>query len=198
MRNTYQARNATAGARLLGSRNSTIIVRFLDEQDCHNEAKSCLGSVYPECNRPGLGRDNKGREQWPEVWGENDECSPDVDFSCTLVEEEHIVDEHQSSALCNGAEKAVKNPSSHEGLERRCPCAPCGCCEGQHQVPEHHRQATKICRERDHEYATCPQHEHVANLGMVNIVGGETPDRGLREQSDRSRGRAIVREKSRC
>jgi hypothetical protein len=94
-------------------------------------AYSYLDEIHPERNRPRKGRDNEGSEQRPHIRRQYDECSPDIDLAGALVEEEHIKDEHQASALRDSAEEAIQDAGSHEGFEGRGSCTPrgCGCSE---------------------------------------------------------------------
>lgn len=52
---------------------------------------------------------------------------PDVNLAGLLVEEENVLQEHESTRLANGREETVKNACRHERLKRCGPGAPRGC-----------------------------------------------------------------------
>ena len=76
-----------------------------------------LNKIDPEGDRPWLSRNNEGGEQGTHIRGQDDECRPDVDLTCPLMKEEHVIDEHKAATLRHRTEKSIENPGRHEGLE---------------------------------------------------------------------------------
>jgi len=71
----------------------------------------------PEGDRPFERRDDESGQQRSHVGRQDDKSRPDVDLASSLVEEEHVEDEHQTTSLSHGAEEPIQNTSCHEGLE---------------------------------------------------------------------------------
>lgn len=123
-----------------------------------------LDKVHPEGNLPRKACYHKGSEQRPHVWRQDDKHGPDVDLAGALVEEEHVKDEHEPSALGDGAEEAVEDAGGHEGLECRGGGAPCSCCGGEDEKIEEDGETACPRGEGDDEDAPCAEHEDVADL----------------------------------
>lgn len=140
------------------------------------KSKSYHGEVDPKGNRPRLSGDDKSSEEWSEVGRKNDEGSPDVDLACSFVEEEHVKDEHETSTLGDSAEEAVENASCHEGVKRRCCCAPCCCGRGNDKEVEQDWKAAGPSRESDNKEASSSEHKDVAHLGVIDSVWAHAPD----------------------
>jgi hypothetical protein len=59
----------------------SVVECFVGEQGYANEADSCHDGEDPETPVPLCDVENEGREKGAEVWGEDDESGPDVDFA---------------------------------------------------------------------------------------------------------------------
>jgi hypothetical protein len=62
-----------------------------------DETKAGFDRVDTEGPLPLLRADYEGCDERTEVWREDDEGGPDVDFAGVLVEEEHVFDEHETA-----------------------------------------------------------------------------------------------------
>lgn len=81
--------------------------------------------VDPEGDRPVQCGDNESGEEWSHVWRQDDESRPDIDFTSSFVEEEHVKYEHQTTSLSYSAEEPVQDTSGHEGFKGLRSGAPC-------------------------------------------------------------------------
>lgn len=102
LRDAKQAGESTAQFRLLCRWNSSVVVRFIDQKHGEKQDSACLGCVHPEWSRPWFERRHEGSEKRAHVRAHDEERRPDVDLARTLVEEEHVLDEHHSSTLRDG------------------------------------------------------------------------------------------------
>lgn len=82
---TDQTQEARSPRWLQFQRNSPVIVRLINEENCGDKAESSFNSVHPESPCPLLCADNEGREKGSEVWAQNDETRPDVDFPSSFM-----------------------------------------------------------------------------------------------------------------
>lgn len=76
--------------------------------------------------------------------GEEEGLRPDVDLAGSLVEEEHVLYEHETAGLRDGGEEAVQDARGHKGLEARCCGAPCCCQGGEDEEPEEDWQTAEV------------------------------------------------------
>ncbi len=74
----------------------------------------------------------------------HEEGRPDVDLAGALVEEEHVLDEHEAGDLGHGAEEAVQDARRHERVEGRGAGTPGGCGRGHDEEPEHDGQTADV------------------------------------------------------
>ena len=181
--------------KLLICRNSTIVEGLIHEQDYCDQTQPCFDRVDAKRPLPFLGRNDERRDQRSKVRRQNDERGPDVDLARMLMEEKNVLDEHQPTTLRNRGEEPVQDPRSHERVIARRTSAPRRSPHSRQCKPEHHRQSTKVCRQRNNEDAACAQHEHIARLRMIHIVFAQMPDRRLWQQRDSSRRTAVVGQK---
>lgn len=72
------------------------------------------------------------------------EEGPDVNLSGALVEEEHVLDEHEPASLRDGAEEAVEDARRHERFETAGRGTPRCRCGGDDEEPEHDGEATEV------------------------------------------------------
>lgn len=79
--------------------------------------------------------------------GEN--VRPDIDLARTLVEKEHVLDEHHTTALGDSREKTVEDTSREERVEVGGSRAPCCCTEGDAEEVEHDGKTTKVGRQHN-------------------------------------------------
>ena len=61
-----------------------------------------------------------------------------------LVEEEHVLDEHQPSTLCNRAEETIQDTCSLKIGVVRCCCAIYSTCDSKQQKVERRRISSKV------------------------------------------------------
>lgn len=85
-----------------------------------------------------------------------------------------------------GREESIEDPRCHERMECRGCGAPDCCCDGEDHEPEQDRVTAEIGGEGDDEDAAGAQHEHVADLGVVDFILGDLPD--PRTRSERREG----------
>lgn len=147
LRDAKQAGESTAQVRLICGWDASVVVRFIDQEHGEKQNGACLGRVHPEWSRPWFKGRHEGREKRAHVRAHDEERRPNVDLARTLVEEEHVLDEHHSSALCDGREEAVQDASAHKRLERNGSCTPRSRCKGHHEEVECHWETSKVRRQ---------------------------------------------------
>ena len=114
----------------LGLRNRTASVArvegFVEEEDGEDQGEGIDEGHQPEGPAPGGGADNESGEEGPEEGGEDERRRPDVDFAGVLVEEVHVLDEHEATAGSDDGEEAVEDTGGHEAVEAGRGRAPSG------------------------------------------------------------------------
>ena len=88
------------------------VEQSLIQEENKNQTHTRKDRAYPKSPSPAHTRHDEGSDQGTEVWAEDNGELHIVDDLGMLVEEEQILDPHQSSALSNAAEEAVDDTSS--------------------------------------------------------------------------------------
>jgi len=104
-----------------------------------------------------------------------------------------LLDEHHTTTLRHSRKNAVQYAKSHERLKRFRAGAYCSGPNSSKGEPEQHRQTAEVRRKRSENHAASAQHEHVADLRVVDDIRQYAPSSVLWDQ--RNSGASIVSQK---
>jgi len=98
-------------------RDVPVVEGFVDEEDDGDEADPSQYAEKTKSPVPFGPIEDECGEKGSEVWGEDDESGPDVDFARMIVEKEKVFNEHKPATLRGGREEPVQDSSCHEAFE---------------------------------------------------------------------------------
>ena len=101
-------------------------------------------------------------------------------YSHPLVKEEHVVDEHESTALHYSREEPTEDSRRHKRLKGLGGSRPDYRGERQYEEPEKNWCTSKVRRKHDGEHTASTDHKDISHSRMIDSVGTQTPDSSTR------------------